>query len=162
MATVSKDGIHFDEATQTYVGRHTILTAGRTIEEARAALASAVQLTARTWPPRIFQTVSAIDTTRFDLDKWARAAAGRALITVPIDEFRGFLAEVVADGLLIIAGLDRDISEAERLTLATTRELSALRLAIAEALGYSLSAMPSDAILVSHVAKLKREAHTEG
>jgi hypothetical protein len=48
----SQDGIRYDAETETYVARHTILTAGRTEDEARLALASAVKLTADAWPPR--------------------------------------------------------------------------------------------------------------
>lgn len=46
------DGVTFDEQTGTWVAKHTIYSAGRTEDEARAALASAVRLTAEHWPPR--------------------------------------------------------------------------------------------------------------
>jgi hypothetical protein len=51
-APAPSDGIRFDEETNTYVARHTILTAGNSYAEAALALASAIQLTAKHWPPR--------------------------------------------------------------------------------------------------------------
>lgn len=47
-----EDGIRFDAESNSYVARHTVLSAGRTEDEAKQALASAIRLTAETWPPR--------------------------------------------------------------------------------------------------------------
>ena len=41
-----------DPETGNFIARHTIVTAARSEDDARDALASAVQLTAQTWPPR--------------------------------------------------------------------------------------------------------------
>ena len=46
-----EDGIRYDAESETYVARHTILSQGRTENEAKAALASAIKLTAAYWPP---------------------------------------------------------------------------------------------------------------
>lgn len=49
---LQEDGIRFDAESNSYVARHTTLSAGRTEDEAKQALASAIRLTAETWPPR--------------------------------------------------------------------------------------------------------------
>ncbi len=46
------DGIRLDPATGAYVARHTIYAAGRTEDEARAALTEAVHQTAGSWTDR--------------------------------------------------------------------------------------------------------------
>lgn len=44
------DCVYFDEDAGCYVAKHTVITAARTREEAPLALASAIRLTAATWP----------------------------------------------------------------------------------------------------------------
>jgi hypothetical protein len=51
-ATSRPDGITFDKDSNTYVAKHTIITAGETEADATLALAEAVKLTAEYWPPR--------------------------------------------------------------------------------------------------------------
>jgi hypothetical protein len=74
-----QDGIRYDAESESYVARHTILTAGRTEEEAKNALASAVRLLAQTWPRKntVADLLRKIDESRSpDGDGPSRAARG--------------------------------------------------------------------------------------